>query len=498
MACPPKLGPGPGAVADSWSASQLAQDFSSYYPNNVLQFGSVYMLPKPQNGFTGPVMSFQTRSRNWLQRIDEAPSGVLIDTFTDDQTLEDGTTLNVTTVREQIKDAIVTTITTQNLGTPSKTSTKVLTVNKSGQSTLRTIEANTENGIRNTVESVTLRTQPPNTENIQPAIVKTVDGVIHYQFLLQNNPEWAGGDKEGTTITQKQEQIQPGSLVVNGQVTTTDSFGNPILSKITDETVTRPTGEVETTHIVQTGFPGAGTTTTDLNSAFNGIQTITTKTINYPDGSQSITTTTANDLGGGNWTEDTLQNNTDIYGQLTTINTVKNAVTSLNSTTGLLQTIITTTETTTKGPVTTNRTKTETRNNFEDAIAPDKVKVYMIQEFTASAWVDALGLAYLQNIAWQHAQGWAKIELYGQMLANMDLSYDLRQSLLTQYWDAVDQVAPVPFIALGQNWLVVFAPSAAAFRPSWIVGTLPQVFEVQLILQQRSDLINGTIGSFLG
>jgi hypothetical protein len=40
----------------------------------------------------------------------------------------------------------------------------------------------------------------------------------------------------------------------------------------------------------------------------------------------------------------------------------------------------------------------------------------------------------------------------------------------------------------------VFAPSASAFRPKLIPGTEPHVYELQLILQERSDLINGTVG----
>jgi hypothetical protein len=52
----------------------------------------------------------------------------------------------------------------------------------------------------------------------------------------------------------------------------------------------------------------------------------------------------------------------------------------------------------------------------------------------------------------------------------------------------------VPMQALGKTYNVVFAPSASSFRAKYITGTDPTVYELQMILQQRSDLTTGERG----
>src|SRR6266576_228690 len=278
-------------LVDDWLSSNDA--LNSYKPTSRFTiFGST--LPSAGisilvTAFTAVVVSFQTRTRNWLRRVDQASSGILINTKVNTHTLPNGSTITTTTQTVQQQDTLVTTVTIRNSGTPTRTSTIITEKTASGQSLTREIETDTINGIINSKETKTLLTKPPTQDNIQPLQIRTLDGVIHYQFFgtVVNN-EWAGGDQEGLTTTTRKVQIVPGTL--NGK--TTDTFGNLIYNQMTDETETDPTGKVIQTHTEEIGTrKDIGTITTDTAQQFTGLLVNTTKTVTFPDGSTKVTKT---------------------------------------------------------------------------------------------------------------------------------------------------------------------------------------------------------------
>ena len=468
---------------DDFLSSQIA--LSSYKPISVISLAGINLII---TAFTAGVISWQTRTRSWLRRIDEAPGGILLTTEVNTHTLPNGAVITTTTTREQFKDTLITTVVIQNSATPQRTSTVVTEKTKGGQTTTRETETTNINGIINKQVKKTVFSEPPTNDNIQPIRVRTLDGVEHFQFFDQVNPEWAGGEAEGVTTTNTKEQIIPG--ILNGQ--TQDAFGNPILTKVTNEVVQKPTGELIETHTEETGTRrDVGSITTDVTEQFNGIITITHKVTRFPDGSTEVVDITKNNITGDS-TETTTEVVIDEFGQVTTTVTVIETKTFLDPTTNLLRTTETKTVKVTKSGVTTTDTTVLTTNDFEDDIVNDKIKVIFIQEFTITAVLDWQSLGALEEINISHQKNFALLELFGQMLGNATLSYALRQRLISQYNTANACVAPVPLQANGKLYEVVFAPSASALRAKYIPGTEPHVYEVQFILQQRSDLITGT------
>jgi hypothetical protein len=485
--------PGQGfpSTIDWLSSSDAA---SAYRPTSKFTvFGSTL----PSSGvsllitaFTSNVVSFQTRTRTWLRRVDQAPSGILVNTKTNTHTLPNGTVITTTTNTTQKQDTLVTTVTIQNSGTPTRTSTIITEKTGSGQTLTREIETDTVNGIITSQEKKNVFTQPPTADNVQPLIVRTLDGVQHYQFFGTVNAEWAGGEQEGLTTINKQVEIVPGNL--NGQ--TTDSFGNIIYDQVTVETQTDPTGKVTQTRTDEIGTRrDVGTTTTDTTSAFNALQVIVTKTINYPDGSQKVIKTTTNPLTGDS-VQVTTETVTDEFGQVTTTVTTEETKIFPDPTSGVIRQTVTKTVQVTKGQVTTTDTSVDTTTDFEDDIVSNKVKVYFIQEFTITCVIDEFSMLALSEINITHQRNYALLELFGQQLGNANLSYALRQQLINQFNQANSCIAPVTLQALGRNYRVVFAQSASAFRAKLILGAEPHVYELQIIFQERSDLINGAFG----
>ena len=94
----------------------------------------------------------------------------------------------------------------------------------------------------------------------------------------------------------------------------------------------------------------------------------------------------------------------------------------------------------------------------------------------------------------QHQRGFAELELLGQQLGNADLTWDLRHDLITKFEEAVERIRPLQLQALGRTYEIVFAPSASAFRARYIVGTEPHVYELQLIVHERGDIVTGLRG----
>lgn len=484
--------PGEGfTITDDWLSSQDA--LASYKPTSKFTiFGST--LPSTGIGllitaFTAGVVSFQTRTRTWLRRVDQAPGGTLINTKTNNHTLPNGTVITTTTTTKQVGDILTTTVVIQNSGTPTRTSTIITEKNGSGQTLTREIETDTINGIINTLEKKTIFTQPPTKDNIQPLQVRTLDGVYHYQFFGTVNAEWAGGDQEGLTTTSRATQIVPGTL--NGK--STDPYGNLIYNMITDETETDPTGKVIDTHTEQIGTrKDIGTTTTDTTEQFQGLLTTVVKKITYPDGSSKVINTSTNPITGDS-VQVTTETVTDEYNQVTT--TVTNEETKIfqDPVTNATRKTITKTVNVTKGSVTTTDTSVDTTTDYEDDIIRNKVKVYFIQEITLTCVIDEFSMMALSEVNITHQKNYALLELFGQQLGNANLSFPLRQQLIAQFNQA-NSLLPVTLQALGRNHQVVFAQSASAFRAKYIPGTEPHCYELQMILQERSDLMNGAFG----
>lgn len=479
-------------ISNDWLSSQDA--LASYKPTSVFLIkGST--LPATGIGllitaFTGGVISFQTRTRTWLRRVDAAPSGILLTTKVNTHTLPNGSVVTTTTQTRQQQDTLVTITTIQNSATPARTSTIVTEKNQNGQTVVRETETNIINGVVNSLETKNVFTEPPTTDNVQPLVVRTLDGVIHYQFFGIVNPEWSGGEAEGKTTRTKAVQIVPGSL--NGK--TTDPFGNIIYNQITDEQETDPNGKVIQTHTEEIGTrKDIGTITTDTTSQFVGLQTTVTKTITNPDGSQVTNKVVTNQLTGDS-VETQTETVTDEYGQVTTTATTTETKTFADPVTGVERQQITKTVNVTKGGVTLTDSTVETNNDFEDDIVSQKIKVYYIQEFTLTCVIDELSMLALYEIHATHQKNYALLELFGQQLGNANLSYALRQKLIQQFNAANACISPVTLQALGRNYAVVFAQSASAFRGKYIPGTEPHAYELQMILQSRSDLQNGTFG----
>jgi hypothetical protein len=485
--------PGQGfTITDDWSSSNDA--FNSYKPNSRF---TIFGNGLPSSGisiivsaFTAGVVSFQTRTRTWLRRVDQAPNGILLNSKVNKHTLPNGSVITTTTQTIQNQDTLTTTTTIQNSGTPTRTSVIVTEKNGNGQIVTRETETDTVNGIINSLEKKTIKTQPPTQDNVQPLQVRTLDGVIHYQFFGTVNPEWSGGDQEGLTTTSRQTQIVPGTL--NGK--TTDPFGNLIYNQMTDETETDPTGKVIQTHTEQIGTrKDIGTTTSDTTQQFNGLLTTVIKTVTLPDGSQKVTNTTTNPVSGDS-TQTTTETVTDEFGQVTTTVTLEETKIFPDPVTGANRQTTTKTVNVTKGGVTTTDNSVDTTTDYEDDIIRNKVKVYFIQEFTITCTIDEFSMMALSEINITHQKNYALLELFGQQLGNANLSYALRQQLINQFNQANGCIAPVTLQALGRNFRVVFAQSASSFRAKYIPGAEPHVYELQMILQERSDLMNGAFG----
>jgi hypothetical protein len=477
--------PGSGLLpADDFNAAALAAGAYDQVSQIILAG-----IPLIVTGFTVGVISYQTRTRTWLKLLDEAPNGDYTTTKVETRKLATGQIITITTTTEQNQDTTIITVTTVNGDTPNLVQTTVTSTSKTGQSTVREILTNTTAGTVTSQETKTVFTKPPTSDNVQPLKVTTLDGIIHYQFFGAQNQEWAGGDVEGKTLTTTQVSIQPG--VLNGQ--STDQFGNPILQRTTLVTQVDPTGKETDTTTVEIGTRSDyGTTVTDTESDFNGIQTKTHKVVNYPNGSQQITDTTTNALTGDSF-ETTTEIVTDIYGNVTTTTTAIETKTVADPTApGGFRTTTTKTVTTLLDGATTSEVTTTTDNNFEDSIVNDKIRVYLIQEFTINVVIDWQNMDALLEYNIQHQTQYALVELFGQQLGNAQLSYAFRQRLIQQFNQAANCMIPLTLQALGKTYQVVFAPSASAFRAKYIPGTEPNVYELQLILQERSNLINGT------
>jgi hypothetical protein len=458
------------ARSEDWLSSQDA--LASYKAVSLFQLAGINLII---TAFTTGVISWQTRTRSWLRRIDAAPNGILLTTSVNTHTLPNGAIITTTTQVFQIQDTIKTVITIQNSATPTRTSTTVTEETKSGQKSVRESETKNENGVLVTT-TTNVFSKPPTTENIQPLRVTTLDGVQHYQFFGTVNQEWAGGEQEGTTTSTSISSIQG-------------------TTKTTHEVIDTPDGKhIETTTAVQ-GSNEAGTTTTDTTENYVGLQTSVHKVVKYPNGTQEITDTVTTDTPSDSHSVST-EVVTDEYGQVTTTVTDTETKTFTDPTTGLARTQITKTVTVTKGGVTTTDTTVVTTDDFENDIVNQKVQVYLIQEFTINCVIDEFSMFALWEINETHQQNFALLELFGQQLSNATLSYAFRQNLIKQFNAANSCIKPVTLQANGRTYQVVFAPSASGFRAKFIPGTEPHVYELQLILQERSNMINGTQGFF--
>jgi hypothetical protein len=472
-----------GNEANDFLSSDVAKD--AYPTMGLIQLDGINLII---TSFIAGVISYQTRTKQWMRRVDEAAGGIVTVVETNKHTDAVGHTIITTTTRKQVQDTNIVTVKTEDLGS-SVIAIEVIETSKSGKETKREISTTTENGIKHTKELKTVTSKPPVRENRQPIKVRNLAGIEFYQWFGAPNEEWAGGEEEGTTSTATDTQIVPSSL--NGQ--TTDSFGNPILARITDQTVTKPTGEVLQTHTEEIGIRDVGTTVTDTDSEFQGIQTKSTTTTTYPDGSQQIVVTVTNNLTGDSLQVDTTTATSET-GQVTITTVTTETKTFDDPVTGQVRTTTTKTTNRTIDGVVTEDVTTTTSNDFEDSIINDKIKVFLVQEFTITCIIDWISMQALQELFTTHQMGYARLELYGQQLGNASLSWLYRQKLITQYNQAMDQIRPVPLLALGKSYNVVFAPSASSFRAKYITGTSPNVFELQMIVQQRSDITTGAWG----
>lgn len=471
------------SAADDFLSSQLA--LAAYKPISIINLAGFNLII---TAFTTGVLSWQTRTRSWLNLQDAAPNGILLTTVTNTHTLPNGATVTTTTQTFLIQDITKVVTTIQNSATPERTSVIITEKSQNGNTVVQEQDTVTINGIKNTVTKRNVLTSPPTTDNVQPITVRTLDGVTHYQFFAINNPEWSGGDQEGLTQTAQQVQVVPGTL--NGK--TVDAFGNPILSRITNTVENDPSGKVITTNLTETGISDAGTTVTNTSDTFNGIQETEIVTTTYPDGSQTVKKSVKNNITGDTVVSST-ETVTDEYGQITTTVTLDETKTFPDPVTGILRTTETKTVNVTKSGVTTTDTQVTTTTNFEDSIINQKVKVIFIQELTLTCVIDETSMFALWEINESHQRLYALQELFTQQLGNGNLSYLLRQNLISQF-NAANCVPSVPMQVFGKIYNVVFAPSASSFRAKEIPGTEPHVYELQMILQERSDLVNGTIG----
>jgi hypothetical protein len=457
-------------AADDWNSSQDA--LTSYKPTSIfnisggtLPTGGINLIV---TAFTCGVVSSQTRTRSWLRLVDAAPSGIVITTAVATHTLPNGAVITTTTTTEQNQDSTTVTTVIQNSATPQRTSTIQTIKFNSGQTVTTETDQNNTNGEITTTKKKSVTSAPPIAENIQPLQVRTLDGIIHYQFFTNVNPDWAGGEQQGLTSSSS-------AVTITGD------------KRVTIEDVTEPSGKnihTVTEEVIPTR--DIGTVLTSTTESFAGSTKTTTTTTTYPDGTQTISTKITQPSGDS--VENTTENVVDEYGQLTTTVTKTETVVSPQNT------IITKTVNVTKGGVTTTDTIVTTNNNFEDSIVSTKVKVYFLQEFTITCVIDEQAMTALQGINITHQKNYALMELFGQQLGNTQLSWILRQSLIEQFTLANNSIIPVTLQALGNLYSVVFAQAASGFRAKYIPGTEPHVYELQMILQTRSDVVNGTFG----
>ena len=485
--------PGQGyTAADDWHSSDDA--LATYNPGSLVQLsggGLVAPVNLIITAFTAGVVSYQTRTRSWLRRVDAASSGIVTVNQVNTHTLPNGAIVTTTTQTTQNQDSTTTLTTIANSATPTRTSSVVTEKTAGGNSATIESDTTTINGIINTKSIKTVFSQPPTTENLQPIQVKTLDGVIHYQwFGGVVNLEWAGGDTEGQTTTTTQTQITPG--VLNGQ--TVDQFGNPILQRTSVSNVITPDGKMLQTTTTEIGTSkDYGTTTSQQNISWSGLQKTTKTTTTYPDGSQQVTTKVENQLTGDSTETDT-ETVTDEYGQVTTTVTNMETKTFPDPTTGLMRQQTTKNSSVTKGGVTTTDKTVTTTDDFEDSIISQKIKVYFLQEFTITCSIDETSLFSLSEVNITTQKNFALLELFGQQLGNANLSWPLRQTLISQFNAANAAIVPMQLQALGKIYNVVFAQSASSFRAKYIPGTEPHAYELQLILQSRADVVTGTFG----
>lgn len=486
--------PGQGyTTTDDWYSSTDAG--ASYLPSSLFNLSGATLPTGGINlvvtAFTAGVTSYQTRTRSWLRRVDAAPSGLVQINQTNTHTLPNGAVITTTTQTTQNQDITTVLTTTQSSATPTRTSSVLTEKAASGQTATTESDTTTINGIVNTKTTKTVFSTPPTTENIQPLQVRTLDGVIHYQwFAGVINPEWAGGDAEGQTTSTSQTQISPG--ILNGQAV--DQFGNPILQRTIAATVITPDQKMVQTTTVEIGTSrDYGTTTVNQNIQWNGLQKTTLTTTFFPDGSQQVTKKVENQLTGDSTETDT-ETVTDEYGQVTTTVTGIETKTFQDPVSGLMRQQITKNVAVTKGGVTTTDSVTTTTDDFEDSIISQKIKVYFIQEFTITCAIDELSMIALSEVNITTQKNFALLELFGQQLGNANLSWVLRNSLINQFNAANAAITPMQLQALGKLYAVVFAQSASAFRAKYIPGTEPHAYELQMILQTRSDIVTGTFG----
>ena len=477
---------------DDFLSSQLA--LQSYSKNSIFTLTGPTLPPAGISliiqAFTAGVQSFQTRTRSWLKREDNAPNGILVTQTQNTHKLPNGAVITTTTQVTKQQDITITIVTIQNSSTPSRVTKIVTEKNASGNTTTRETDTVTTNGVIHSETKKTVFTQPPTNDNIQPLTVRTLDGILHYQFFTKDNPEWAGGDAEGVTTTDVDSFIAPG--VLNGA--STDGFGNPIYKKVSKTSETDPTGKVTITNTEEVGTRrDVGTTVTDTNESFNGIETKVTKTVHYPDGATEITVTDKNSITGDTHSV-TTEEVTDEFGQVTTTVTDEETKTFPDPVTGVIRQLITKTITVTKNGVSTTDTTVTQSNDFDDDIIGQKIQVYGIQEFSLTCIIDEMNMLALSDVNNTHQRSYALLELFGQQLSNGTLSYALRQQLIKQFNQANLNLAPLNMLALGRNYSIVFAQSASGFRAKYIVGTEPHAYELQLVLQSRANLIDGTFG----
>lgn len=474
--------PGEQALSDDFNSHQIAQ--ALYHPVSRVKLDGISLIV---TGFTSGIVSFQTRTRQWLRRVDAAPDGLVVSTETNIRTLTNGQTITTTTERKLERDKETTTISTVNSSTPERTTVQVIEKSRSGKTVKRTTDIQRTLGVQNSVEKKTVTSSPSTKDNIQPIQVRTLDGVQHYQWFSAVNPDWSTGDEEGTTTIERSEQIIPG--VLNGQ--TVDAFGNPILVKITDEKVSKPLGQIINTHTEVVGVKReGGTTVTDEESTFDGLKTTVKKITYSPDGSSSVEESVTDNQSGDS-VEVTTDVVTDEFGQVVTTVSTLVTVTVFDSVLGKNRTTETRTTKVTKSGVSTTEVTVLTKGDFEDDIITKKIKVFFVQEFTITCLIDRFNMQALLGRHIQHQTQYARVELFGQQLGNANLTWELRQKLIEQFEEAVNCLGPMVLEALGNIYEVVFAPSASAFRAKYVVGTQPHAYELQLILQQRSDLVTG-------
>lgn len=508
---------GPVGLLEPFDSNQLAQQvFHSLSRGSLAGQFLLYTTYKPH------VIAFQTRVNSWMTpelelmlRNADGPipsdasmlSGAVQRT-TQRETFRDGVLIERRTIVtvEEFSGLIASTQETiqQFDHTRTQTSKKTQTFAESvNENESQNVFFDEVGGTIQTTEARIFTGDPFTTENVpQPVVLRTLDGRAHRQFLTIANPDFFGGNDRGTTQT----------------IRTTTAFGDPVnITTRTREVVTLPTGERRdtTTELITprlagtalvrtpTGFQTVvqGLTTTTRRRIKQGLQENIEEVTTDPLGVVKRTTTTRGPVGGQQtdvFTDDLT--NEDGQRIITTRNVVTDPVTgnATETTTRQFKTatnvVIKTVTTTSIATVPDSRggqpiipVDPRTGQKVDDNIIGKKVETRFVREHVLQCIMEEGMMQFFYDVYSQHQVGHAAKDNIETQLNSGVLTLQRKCQLIKARRQAIRMLQTVPLNIIGQQFSVVFAPSASAFVSN-LIFVEPHIYSVQCILHEITDV----------